>query len=163
MCGRKVNWTSSRNSLVTNRMPPTQFTIINSTQKTPFFIKKEYRLSLKNLNICTIFIYGNVRFAPGFEDLNLEGFKFVYIKLNIKLELQLNLKQLLTFVILGFSFSPRFKFSQWIESENTFSWLSLLSSEPETIHFPPVTEKFAKTQYFWFEWPWYVLRHFPFA
>ena len=36
-----------------------------------------------------------------------------------------------------------------------------LSSLPDTIHFPPVTEKLAKTQYFSFMCPVYVFRHLP--
>ena len=38
---------------------------------------------------------------------------------------------------------------------------ALLSSEPETIHLPPVTLKLAKIQYLAFEWPVYVFRHLP--
>ena len=42
-----------------------------------------------------------------------------------------------------------------------FNEITILSSDPETIHFPPVTEKLAKIQYFSFLCPVYVLRHFP--
>lgn len=43
-----------------------------------------------------------------------------------------------------------------------FHIYTILSSEPLTIHLPPVTEKLANIQYFSFLCPEYVLRHFPF-
>ena len=36
----------------------------------------------------------------------------------------------------------------------------MLSSEPDTIHLPPVTEKLAKMQYFSLRCPEYILRHY---
>jgi len=71
------------------------------------------------------------------------------------------LQMIVSYSVIGnLRFIPVWPCSFWtISLVCKFQIYKQWSSEPLTIHFPPVTEKFANRQYFSLLWPVYVFRH----